>query len=158
MRASDRRRERTLAVLGDGYAQGCLGPDTLALRIDAAYRARSVRELRALTADLPRRWRDALRERLERLDRSSEVVVRIAPPPSGPGPWVIGRADGCRMWIDHTSVSRRHAELRRTGDGAWEIEDLGSTNGTWVNGWRVDRAPLGPRDVLHLGSVRVRLR
>ncbi len=157
MRASDRRRERTVAVLGDGYAQGCLGPDTLALRLDAAYRAQSVRELRALTADLPRRWRDALRERLDRRDRSADLAVRIAPPPSGPGPWVIGRADGCRMWIDHTSVSRRHAELRRT-EGGWEVCDLGSMNGTWVNGWRVDRAKLGPRDVLYLGSVRVRLR
>ena len=156
MRASDRRRERTVAALGDGYAAGLLGPDTLSLRIDAAYGARSVTELRALTADLPRRWTDALRERLEQLT-SRPATIDVAPPPTGPGPWIIGRQDGCRLWIEHESVSRRHAELRRTEDG-WEIEDLGSTNGTWVNGWRVDRATLRDGDVLYLGRVRVRLR
>jgi pSer/pThr/pTyr-binding forkhead associated (FHA) protein len=56
--------------------------------------------------------------------------------------------------LDHDTVSRRHAQLRRTG-GGWEILDLGSLNGTWVNGWRVDRATLHDGDVVQLGDLRV---
>lgn len=157
MRADDRRRERTVAVLGDGYAQGAIGADTLTLRVDAAYRARSVDELRTLTADLPARWLDVLRDRLARLRRPRVPTVHVDAPPSGPGPWTIGRSEGCRLVIGHSTVSRRHAVLRRTEQGL-EVRDLGSTNGTWVNGWRVDRATVGPRDRLRIGEVRVVVR
>jgi pSer/pThr/pTyr-binding forkhead associated (FHA) protein len=161
VRASDRLRERTVAALGDGYAAGCIGPDTLSMRVDQAYGARSVGELRALTADLPRRWTQAAREAAERI-RDAFVAervatVRIASPPDGTGPWTIGRASECRLTVAHSSVSRRHAELRRTATG-WEVRDLGSTNGTWVNGWRVVDAALHPGDDLVLGGVRVELR
>ena len=154
MRADDRRRERTVAVLGDGYAAGAIGSETLALRVDAAYRARSVEELGALTADLPRRWIDLLRERVARRRRARVPTVYVDAPPAGPGPWTIGRSDGCRLVIGHGTVSRRHAVLRRTEEGI-EVRDLGSTNGTWVNGWRVDRATLGRDDMLRIGEVRV---
>jgi hypothetical protein len=154
MRADDRRRERTVAALGDGFVAGAIGHDTLTLRVDAAYRARSVDDLRSLTADLPRRWVDALRDRLEKLRPVRVPTVRVAPPPAGPGPWTIGRSDACRMVVAHGTVSRRHAVLRRTGDG-YEVRDLGSLNGTWVNGWRVERATLGPGDTLQIGDVRV---
>ncbi|HEX8086155.1 MAG TPA: DUF1707 and FHA domain-containing protein [Solirubrobacteraceae bacterium] len=157
MRADDRRRERTVAALGDGYAAGALGTDTLTLRVDAAYRARTTDELRWLTADLPRRWLDAVRDRLERRRRPRAPTVRVDAPPDGPGPWTIGRSDGCRLVIAHGTVSRRHAVLRRTADGI-EVRDLGSLNGTWVNGWRVDRALVRPGDALQIGDVRVVLR
>ncbi len=155
MRADDRRRERTVAALGDGYAAGAIGHDTLTLRVDAAYRARTADELRALTADLPRRWLDAVRERLAALRPQRVPTVRVAPPPEGPGPWTIGRADACRLVIAHGTISRRHAMLKRLADGEFEIRDLGSMNGTWVNGWRVERAVVRPGDVLRLGDVRV---
>jgi hypothetical protein len=83
-------------------------------------------------------------------------VVRIAPPPDGPGPWIVGRSSACRLVLDHDTVSRRHAQLRHTPQG-WEIVDLGSLNGTWVNGWRVERATLHPGDVVELGELRVEL-
>jgi pSer/pThr/pTyr-binding forkhead associated (FHA) protein len=158
VRATDRRRERAVSALGDGFAAGAIGPDTLGFRLDAAYRARTVAELRPLTADLPLRGlRDVLeRVRVRLSPPPGRPTVRIAPPPDGPGPWVIGRSPRCRLAIHADTVSRAHAELRRT-DAGWEIRDLGSTNGTWVNGWRVQRAVLPPGDDLLLGEVRVRL-
>jgi hypothetical protein len=157
MRADDRRRERTVAALGEGYVAGALGTDTLTLRVDAAYRARSDDELRALTADLPRRWGDAARAWLASLRRPRVLTVTVAPPPEGPGPWTVGRSDGCRLVIAHGTISRRHAMIKRVDDGL-EVRDLGSLNGTWVNGWRVDRAIVRPRDTLRLGDVRVVVR
>ncbi|MGB2923934.1 MAG: FHA domain-containing protein [Limnothrix sp.] len=49
---------------------------------------------------------------------------------------VIGREPSCQLALDahlYTIVSRRHAVMRSPGQG-WEIEDLGSANGTYVNG------------------------
>jgi len=161
MRATDEGRERAVARLHDGYAHGALGTDTFALRVERAYRAESVAELRALTADLPLR---RLRDRLARLAETvapgarpavpALPVVQIAPPPGGDGPWTIGRSARCALTLAHDTVSRRHAELRRTPDG-WEVRDLGSLNGTRVNGWRVMSAPVGPGDELRLGDVVV---
>ena len=47
-------------------------------------------------------------------------------------------------------ASGRHAELRRE-DGQWILVDVGSRNGTWVNGERVGRATLKDGDEMHLG-------
>src|SRR5207249_451457 len=51
--------------------------------------------------------------------------------------FVIGRADDCGLVLDDTEVSRHHAALRALPDGRATIEDLGSINGTFVNGVRV---------------------
>ncbi|HWM75625.1 MAG TPA: FHA domain-containing protein [Nocardioides sp.] len=50
----------------------------------------------------------------------------------------VGREPGSEVMVDAPTVSRNHAEFRAAGDG-WEIVDLGSTHGTWVNGRKVDR-------------------
>ncbi|HEY8080313.1 MAG TPA: sigma 54-interacting transcriptional regulator [Labilithrix sp.] len=75
------------------------------------------------------------------------------------GELVVGRAVGSGIWIDHPSVSRQHAVLRPSGDGALlTIEDLGSANGTKVGGRRLapgERAPLGPGVVAELGVARI---
>ncbi|MBL1219096.1 MAG: FHA domain-containing protein [Planctomycetes bacterium] len=58
--------------------------------------------------------------------------------------------------IEDVLISRRHAELRKQ-DNAWGIRDIGSTNGTFVNGERLDRwRTLQPNDVVSLGSVLLR--
>ncbi len=49
---------------------------------------------------------------------------------------VIGRDDGVDVLIDNPSVSRRHAEIR-LGDDGWEVEDLGSSNGTFLGGTKI---------------------
>ncbi|MCO5989557.1 ATP-binding cassette domain-containing protein [Actinoallomurus spadix] len=54
------------------------------------------------------------------------------------------------MVIADLRVSRQHAELRSTG-GTYEIVDLGSRSGTYVNGRQVQRAPIGPQDIIGIG-------
>ena len=65
----------------------------------------------------------------------------------------IGRAGHSDFVVDDATVSRHHAVLRRTPEG-WELWDAGSTNGTRVNGWRVDQAVLHAGDELMLGHSR----
>ncbi|MFC8513111.1 FHA domain-containing protein [Streptomyces sp. NPDC057257] len=63
----------------------------------------------------------------------------------------IGRAADNDLVIDDLVVSRHHAELRALPDGTYEIADLGSHNGTFLNGSAVTAAPLGPGDVVGIG-------
>ena len=66
------------------------------------------------------------------------------------GPIQIGRADACHIKLDDTYVSNFHARLFPK-DGTWHIEDLGSTNGTYLNG-----EPLRGPQPLHVGdSIRI---
>jgi len=66
----------------------------------------------------------------------------------------IGRSAMCEIVLNDTSISRRHAEIVLTDQG-WVVRDLGSTNGTFVNGIRVGWAErkLHERDVLQCGNV-----
>jgi pSer/pThr/pTyr-binding forkhead associated (FHA) protein len=69
----------------------------------------------------------------------------------------IGRDVNNAIVIDDSFVSAEHAMLTFRGR-AWYVEDRGSTNGTWVNGQRVDELlPLGYGDELQIGQVRMRL-
>ena len=64
---------------------------------------------------------------------------------------VIGRSPDCDVVLASDSVSRQHAELVAHGDGTWSVRDLGSRNGTGVNGVRVHgERPLLPGDVLQI--------
>ncbi|QEV48674.1 FHA domain-containing protein [Streptomyces vinaceus] len=65
----------------------------------------------------------------------------------------IGRAPANDLVIDDLVVSRRHAELRALADGTYEIADLGSHNGTFLNGVRTDRAPVTEGDVIGIGHT-----
>ncbi len=67
--------------------------------------------------------------------------------------FVLGREPTCDLVVDDATVSRRHAALRLDGAG-WAIADLGSKNGTWINGWRVrDEARLAPGEAVQLGAT-----
>ncbi|MEU9094871.1 FHA domain-containing protein [Streptomyces sp. NPDC048428] len=63
----------------------------------------------------------------------------------------IGRGSGNDLVVDDLSVSRRHAELLSHTDGTYEIVDLGSHNGTFLNGQPADRAPVSPGDIVGIG-------
>ena len=77
---------------------------------------------------------------------------RVFPPGSGTS-FSIGRTQDCDLRIADLSVSRRHAQLDRGEDG-WLLSDLGSHNGTRVNGWLVrEPVPVRPGDVLQFGSA-----
>jgi len=67
----------------------------------------------------------------------------------------IGRLDTCDLVLDDPTVSRTHAEVRREGDG-FEVVDLGSRNGTRVNGRGVARQRLADGDDLLIGAVPLR--
>ena len=74
--------------------------------------------------------------------------------PRGSGTtFTIGRTQDCDLRISDMSVSRRHAELTRGEDG-WLLSDLGSHNGTRINGWLVrEPVPLRPGDMVQFGSA-----
>ena len=65
-----------------------------------------------------------------------------------------GRLATLEVVLDDTSVSRRHAEIRSTPQG-WRVRDTGSTNGTYVNGNRLEPGewPLRPNDIIRCGNV-----
>lgn len=63
----------------------------------------------------------------------------------------IGRDDAAQLRLDGSGVSRHHAELYRQGP-LYVIRDLGSTNGTWLAGRRIEHAPVAPGNVLRVGE------
>ena len=71
-------------------------------------------------------------------------------------PIVVGRDPGCDVPIDSVRVSRRHAEFIATPEGV-TVRDLGSRNGVFVNGIRVEQATIGVADRVLLGDVAVTL-
>ncbi len=74
----------------------------------------------------------------------------------GPAGATIGRSRQCDIVIDDPNVSRQHAEVRPRG-GSWVINDLGSTNGSSVNGRRVQEAEvLRPGDEIEIGTSAIR--
>jgi hypothetical protein len=87
-----------------------------------------------------------------------ETLRATAGPASGlklpvDGELQLGRAaPGLELLAADAEVSRSHASIRRGDDGALVIEDLGSRNGTWVNGVRVQRARLELGDVIQIGE------
>ena len=75
------------------------------------------------------------------------------------GDSIIGRDPRSQVWLDHSGVSRRHAQIRIAGAERPVLVDLGSTNGTFVHGERVDGpTPLADGDVIKVGSVTVKFR
>ena len=69
---------------------------------------------------------------------------------------LIGRQDECDLRLEHKSVSKMHCVLVKT-DGLLLLRDLGSTNGTRVNGTRVRRAALLPNDKLSVANFHFRV-
>lgn len=69
---------------------------------------------------------------------------------------LVGRTEDCDLRIDHKSVSKLHCVLVKT-EGLVLLRDLGSTNGTRVNGQRVRRAALLPNDNLAIANFKYQL-
>ncbi|MGW2743078.1 FHA domain-containing protein [Streptomyces sp. NPDC001450] len=147
-RLSDAERDKALQVLRDGVAMGRLSHDTFVRRMELALAARRADELAVLTADLPRENRlsravlgtveavSGFTVRLRRAWQAERLPKLRLPNPANGHPLRIGRDPANGLRLNHETVSRVHAELRRQGD-MWVLRDLGSTNGTTVNGRRV---------------------
>jgi pSer/pThr/pTyr-binding forkhead associated (FHA) protein len=69
---------------------------------------------------------------------------------------LVGRKEDCDLQLDHKSISKLHCVIVKT-DGLLLLRDLGSTNGTRVNGQRVRRAALLPNDQLNIASLRFKV-
>ncbi len=80
---------------------------------------------------------------------SVQDTVRIKRPET-----IIGRAKGCHVRLELGSVSRYHARLLLQAH-EYVIEDLGSTNGTFVNGVRVLKCVLRHSDQIQLGEAKI---
>jgi hypothetical protein len=76
-------------------------------------------------------------------------------PLDGPGPWTIGRSQENDIVIPDPNVSRRHARLSRADNG-YIVEDLGSTNGTLLDGAPIDRERIESGDELTFGQSTAR--
>lgn len=107
-------------------------------------------------------------QRTAPVDDSSSTRVRMAVPRyvlrgvSGaafgktypiPGPVTIGRQQDCDIPVPSEEISRRHATVKPTPDGLM-VEDLGSANGTFINGKRVQTGLMRPGEELRLDTIR----
>ena len=84
-------------------------------------------------------------------DPDTEQTFRILPG----GVRTLGRAVGADFIVDAALVSRVHCRLTALPGGQLEVRDLESTNGTFVNGQRVDVAQLTSGDRLQVGRVEL---
>ena len=66
----------------------------------------------------------------------------------------VGRDPACDIFLNDVTVSRQHATLEAAGDDV-TIRDAGSLNGTYVNGVRVDAAPLATGDAVQIGTFQM---
>jgi Domain of unknown function (DUF1707)/FHA domain len=182
VRASDAEREQVLDKLGTGFAEGRLSHDTFVFRVEATLLARRRGELDSQIADLPAPQRRRLKSPRPLLERVAErgrelgrdfgremgTAARAAaarlprldrPPPVLTLPtetrmrFTIGRELACDVSIGDLTVSRWHADLSR-GPAGWRLADLGSTNGTRLNGWRITGpVHVHPGDLVSFGMA-----
>jgi hypothetical protein len=159
MRPSEADRERIAELLRASSVAGRISIDTLSQRVGRAYQADRSTELDALVADVRPAglcagrccgpWKPGRGCRPTSKRRGSVRAWRYLPCPPAPKP------SDCV--VPEPSVSRRHAELRRDG-ARWLLRDLGSRNGTRVNGLRVlEETEVRPGDRVSLGEARYRL-
>lgn len=171
LRASDGERDLALAELRMRYAEGRISHETFLVRVDAVLLARYRRDLDSQLADLPpalpppaglaRRAARQLAELRIRLRGATAALSgryrssadALVLPASTDRRLTIGRDLACDFTLANLSVSRWHARLHFE-DGRWMLSDMGSTNGTRLNGWRVTTSvPVTPGDLVSFGSV-----
>ncbi|MER7052794.1 MULTISPECIES: DUF1707 and FHA domain-containing protein [unclassified Streptomyces] len=168
-RLSDAERDKALNLLRDGVAMGRLSHDTFIRRMELALAARRPEELAPLTADLATEGRmsrlvfgtveavSGFGVRLRRAWQAERLPKLLLPHPGNGHPMRIGRDPASGLRLTHETVSRVHAELSRQG-GMWVLRDLGSTNGTTVNGRRViGAAVVREGDQIGFGQMAFRL-
>jgi pSer/pThr/pTyr-binding forkhead associated (FHA) protein len=82
---------------------------------------------------------------------ASEQTFRILPGNAR----TLGRATGADFIVDAALVSRVHCRITALPSGELEVKDLESTNGTFVNGQRVEQARLAPGDRIQVGRMEL---
>jgi hypothetical protein len=160
------RREIALS-LKSAYSDGLLSEDTFTRRLEEVLTAGLIdprRVLGDLSGRRLLRWvrrtpgLAGLVRRIARHGESAETdPLLLALDWSGrTGELIVGRHYACDVVLANPSVSRHHACLVYH-DGTWVLHDLQSTNGSAVNGVRVEHSVLHPGDDLVLGDERLRI-
>lgn len=106
---------------------------------------------------LPRRA-DTLSTTLNLAAQTDRLVMVVGPTPGreymlAHAPHRVGRGEECDICVNHSSVSRWHADLHYIGSSRYEIIDHGSSNGIRINGVDLDRGLLDARDLVELGDI-----
>lgn len=170
MAAAAASRHRLERILRTAYAEGLISQRTLAIRLERVLGARLLDPDRLVGDLYLRTGEEGLRERISR--SMTTVVGRFGERFAGghearvpllaldwtaePQELIIGRSSSCDLVVGDPTVSRRHARLFMR-DGRWVLQDLGSTNGSRLNGRWVGRCQLRPGDDLWLGDARLRV-
>lgn len=158
------------STLTAAYGRGLLSEHTLALRLESLLRGLVVDPALVVGDLCLRRPEDTLRGRLaQTMDTVRGRVSTLFADTEEPMPtllaldWseqscelLVGRSDSCDVVLTDLDVSRHHARLR-CRDGLWSLEDLGSRNGTTLNGRPVGRCELRPGDDLALAGTHLRI-
>jgi pSer/pThr/pTyr-binding forkhead associated (FHA) protein len=100
------------------------------------------------------------RQSADRRNRAGKLHLKVIEPQEGYGQTfevgeevTLGRAAGCGVRVEDSYTSSLHARLFRRNGSLW-VEDLGSTNGTWVNAERIGTtSKLGKGDLLQVGGT-----
>jgi hypothetical protein len=99
---------------------------------------------------------EPLEERARTRQQSALLLVDGKRMVVGPAGVTLGRSRQCDVVLSDPNVSREHAEIRPRG-GSWVLSDLGSTNGSCINGRRIDRPEVvKPGDEIELGQSVIR--
>jgi hypothetical protein len=165
-RPSASEREQVIHALRQSHEAERLSLDTFSARVELALSAKTDAQLADLVADLPEHhpfarfilavvssvsWWTA---RLGLAWREARIPLLALPTDDSV---TLGRSRECDLVVANPTVSRRHALLRHD-NGIWWLRDLGSINGTFLNGWRVMNAvEVRPGDRLTLGQADYRL-
>jgi len=101
------------------------------------------------------------REVISQLPRNSAMLIVIAGPNKGSrflindAQTILGRDPQSEIFLDDVTVSRKHAKIYRVPSGDYAIEDLGSLNGSYVNGTSVTDSRLTVGDEVQIGKFRL---
>jgi FHA domain-containing protein/uncharacterized protein DUF1707 len=162
-RVSAAERERIAERLRGACADERLSVETFIARLDSVYSVRTHADLAQLVADIPEpSWLS--RTCLEAVTVTSRWLHQVGAAWREPRAVplvlpnreqvVLGRSRTCDRVVLSPTVSRRHALLRHV-EGRWLIQDCGSANGTFLNGWRVEaETEVHTGDELAVGDVR----
>jgi len=138
--------------VSDATSTLMLGAITAAAEAPAEARARGAEESALSPAD------DAV---LEALPAGSALLVVTHGPNAGSrflldqDITTAGRHPDSDIFLDDVTVSRRHAEFARSGDGGFRVRDVGSLNGTYVGRERIDDVELGSGAEVQIGKFRL---
>lgn len=122
------------------------------------YRLELIDETARTAAGAPAATVPVLPKSQSLVGQPDRLVMLVGPAPGAEFPLlgsrlVVGRGEECDLPLNHSSVSRVHAEVHALGDGRYEIIDRDSANGVRINGAELKRSLIDARDTIELGDV-----